>query len=652
MVQLIPYINGAQVNPPKNLAQILVELNYGKDQFPDGNTISVTALEWVRENYDYIMAWIEAGKTGGTGLYEGPTFRFDALYGPSAKTVFDGYLDLKKGLQIKNKISVKTNIVSVATVDWVNQLAASVSFEYLASLPAGTPGAIDSSMYKFMPYVNSMIPNYTQSATSTLMVFAVSQAISKAVVEIFELVVDMANPFTAANAILKALIKIGYLIVLLATLIKMCEDVVKFIISPVKYHACMYARDLFQKGCEYMNMNFSSTIFAIGSPYYNEAVMPEKLYNPISKTDTQLFGFLVPDKNEQIGYFKYYFSDLIERMKTKCNAKIVVVAPVGGASSGNQGTVIFIRKDKNALPPQFVIPNLYSPDYTFNSEEINSSTLLAFQIDSQDMNTEQNYTGTSFEVVTTPINVTYQPFVTLTEYKEVNIQFARASTKTGLTIPEKIIDDFLMTFDAIANGLISVVNGLANIANAITGLINKMIRALKAIGIKLKFTLQQIPQMAYVHLANTITNRIGMMVLSNDHFNVPKVFILQEGSAPQYNKIDPSNDAVEDAEAHWFNFHYVDSMVPASINPRYSDRPTGNQFIKQHYPKVPFGWTEFNQVLANNRVFASDLTGNVIESILESLKFNVAMEHAETDVRIPYIFTLNLKETFLKPSGL
>lgn len=648
MIQTLYYINNNPVNPPKNWAGLSVELNYGKDQFPEGNVVSITDFEWVRENYDLLIGIIADGLTGDVGITEAPSLRIDITDGTTTKTVFNGYIDLTAPL-IKDRIKITAKATSHATVDWINQVAGSFTFEYLASLPVGAPGRITSSMYKFMPYTNSQIPNYQQAAIASLMIFSITDALIKTANEIYDLVTDAANPYTTANAIVKAIAKIAYILTLIVTLVKLIQDIIKFIISPVKYHAGMYVRDLMAKGIEYISsgkMTFSSTIWEPSSPYYNEFIIPEKLYNAPSKSDSSLLGFLSPDSSEQVGWYKGTFGSLLDKMKMKYNGKIVVQSNNDGS-----GVLYLLRRDKNALPPQYQLPDLYVPEYTYNMNELPANYLLQFQIDPTDMNTEQNYAGTIYQVICEQAKVNYRPYVMIKNLITADIQFARASTKTDLTFPEEIIRAFLVVFDAIDSVLVILMNALIIAVNAIIGLINKIIKALKAIGINLNWQLKPIPKLIKSNLKSAIDNREGMMMLSNDHFNVAKILILKEGSQPKYNKIDPTNDLYESAKTHWDLFHYINSFIPKQLNPAYFDRPTGNQFMIKTFKNVSFTWDDFLKTFANNSIF--DAEGN--PAILESLKYFPSSVgesgKAEIKVRFPRLVTLNLKETFLNPTG-
>ncbi len=652
MVQTIFFIAGSPVNPPKNWQGLGVELNYGIDQFPNAGTVTITDFEWVRENYDYLKKYIDDGLTGGVGIMEGPSLRIDISDGTTAKTIFNGFIDLTNH-KIKDRTSITAKAVSHATVDWLNQVASGFTFEYLASddfKKTGQPGYIDKSMYRFMPYVNNQVPNYEQAAIATLMIYSVEQQIEAVINEIADLTINLASPFTAANGILQAIIKVGYLSVLLITMIQLIRNIYKFIISPVKYHAGMYVRDLFNSACQYLNMNFVSDIWSPGSPYYNEFIIPEKLFNaPVADSlisGSGLLGFLNPDQNEQIGFYKGTFAQLIGAMKTKYNAKIVVSVPAGGATASNQGTITLIRRDKNAVPPAYQLPDVYNPEYTYNVDELPSNYLIEYQTDSTDTNTLQNYQGTIFQVICQPIAVNYRPFAMFKNFVDVPIPFARATKKTSLTVPEKLMDSFFHGFDAIANVIVKAVNLLGDVVRKIINLVRRIFKFFR-----IPFSGGNISKMQPVNLSLGIENRVGMMQLSSDHFNAPKILILKEGSQSKYNKIASTNDYDESGEAMWKRFHYVSSFIPRQLNPSYVDRPFGNQYKIQQFSSIPFTWSDLIKVVSNNYIFGADGS----PAVIESLKFYPSNpgESGKADIKVRFrkIFTLNIKESFLNPTG-
>lgn len=658
MIEVNYYIDNKKVNEPMNAPELQAQLNYGKDQFPNTGTINIVDFIWVREEYELLLSYIGAGKINtGVGITEGPAFRISASDGTITEDVFVGFLDFTN-IKVKDRISITCRAVSHATVDWVNAQTSGFTMEYLASpefKATGLPGYIDNTFYRWIPYTNNSVPNYQQAAIATLTVFAVTQAIYKEIEEIQNLIVEAGGVFTSVPAALKMIVKIAYLILLLATLIKLIEDTIKFLVTPVKYHAGMYCRDIEERCGAYLNMKIVFDVHAPGSIYYNEFILPPKFFNAPNKADKSILGYLIPDKNEQVGYLRWTFKDYLDAMKVKYNAKIVVTIPLGGATPTNQGTITIARRDKNVLPPEYVLPDTYiaNSEWGFNIDELNANYLLQYQIDPQDMNTEQNYQGTIFQVICSQKQVNYQPFVQIRGLDPENIPFARISRKKELNTQELIIRDLLIVFDVIDNLLISIVNAMISVVNAITGFVNKIAKALKAVGIKVNWKIPAIPKLKKVKMSAIIDNRVGMAMLSNDHFNIAKIFVLNEGSQPRLNKIHPDNDTLESGKAMWDGFHYVNSMIPGSLNLAYADRPYGNQYKLQEFQNIPFTWSDFLKVVRNNRCFASDGT---TPAIIESLVFYPPIEQgssgkADVKVRISYIWTLNLQETFLNPDG-
>lgn len=630
------YLNGNPVNPPMNHKGLTWELNFGNDQFPNAGVVNITNLQWVRENYDLLMQHIADGTSGGNGIFEGPTLRIDFVEATRALTIFNGFLDLTEA-KVKDRISIETKSVSHASVDWLNQVASGFTFEYLASDDMkGRQGYISPDDYRFMPYEKDIPDAAYQIAVLELMIASVTIQLIKEITEVVKELGRAAGYFTTIPAIIAFIVQIGFVIVLFLTFFKLIKDIFKLTMSPVKYHAGMYVRDLMDRACDYLNMDFESEIWSQNSSFYNEYIIPEKLYNPISKTDSTLLGFLKESKNEQVGYFKGTFANLLDGMKIKYNAKIIVQLPQGGATATNRGKVILIRKDKNAAQPTYQIPGIYQPEYTYNANELQSNMIVEYQTDNMDLNTLQDYSGTIYQVICQPKVYTNRPFVMMKNFSQSTIPFARASVKTELTVTQKIAKVFIKSLEPIANSIVVAVNAVINVINEVIKIVKKIF---SFFGIKLKF--DPIPKLAKLSLSETITNRIGIMKLSSDNFSRPKILILQEGSAAKYNKIHPDNGFLESAKAMYDGFHFVDSFIPSQ------DRPNGNQYLPVVFPKVPFTYDDLLLIIENNRCYAPDGS----EAVIEYLKFDEYHQHAEIKVRLSKLYTTNLYEKYLEPNG-
>ena len=181
MIQTNFYIAGNLVNPPKNAKNLAYQLNYGKDQFPNAQVVTITEFEWVKENYTLLLNYLQSGIYGtGVGITEGPAFQITLTDGVTTQTAFQGFLDFTN-VTIKDKISITCKAVSHATIDWLEQVS-SFTFEYLASddfQALNLPGFIDPSFYRFVPYVNNTVPNYEQAMIAYLTIYSVANAIYK-----------------------------------------------------------------------------------------------------------------------------------------------------------------------------------------------------------------------------------------------------------------------------------------------------------------------------------------------------------------------------------------------------------------------------------------------------------------------------------------
>lgn len=620
------YINGALRNPPYNWKGLQLELNFDRDKDTVTQQATVTEWELVRENTDLLLAHIESGTTGGVGALEGLPFKIEITKGSQSSVPFDGYIDTSDNPRLSTiRSTVKAK--EKKSIDFINDRADSFTYEYLYK----STGEIVKADVVFVPYVLNNVPDYMQAAVTTISIYVITRELKDAVQRVKEIAAQLTNPFEA-TAIIRAVLLVGYLIVLIATLVKLINDLIKLIIQPVKYHAGMRVRDLLTIGCEHLGFTFKSEI--IDDATWNKLVIiPEKYSNPPDNLSKQILGFITPNSALQDGYYKGTFGDLLRAMKSMFNAKIVVT---------QNSEIFLIRRDKNASQAQYQLPPLYNPYYTINTDELISNYRVSFQYDVTDKNTVQEYTGTSYQVITKPIAVTNRDMVLMKGFKQVDIPFALAKRKTELTIPEQYFKVLLSTFGLLLNGVISALNILIAVANGIIKVLNGIIQALKLVGIKVKWKIASIPKLKYTNLGNLIDNRIGMMKIETDFFAVPKITLLDEGSTYKKNKIPANNATLLSANALYNQFHYIESFVPTS------DRPAGNQVEIRDYEKVPFTFDDYMKVKYDNKML--DSQGREVE--YTSLKWNPFEQVAAINgVRLPKLYTNNLTQVILESDG-
>ena len=145
MVNSRHYINNQQVNEPRNWQDIEVEIDWETEKV-DG-TINLDALEFVGQTAIDIIARMNNGVNGGVGYFEGEPYRIEIGPQLNPAFVFNGYLDFTD-----NPITKDCNIVQVALkqqqgADWLEAVADTAIFRYMASDDYNGPGKITSSDY-------------------------------------------------------------------------------------------------------------------------------------------------------------------------------------------------------------------------------------------------------------------------------------------------------------------------------------------------------------------------------------------------------------------------------------------------------------------------------------------------------------------------
>lgn len=627
---LITYINNAPKEGVMDKNARVIELNYDRDKAFVSAETNIGKIRLSREANDELLNRISSGLSGGPGALEGIPYREELIRGSEIEKIFDGYIDLTQEHTLSKDVSEVT-VKEKESIDFLNDVVDGFSFEYLESI-----GLISSADYEYIPYVLNSIPNYVQSLLAALSVYVVIEQLRTTVNHIAELAAKMANPFETVTAIIQMILLVAYLFALFISLVKLVNDVFSLLIQPVKYHACMSMKKQLEIGAQFLGYGFESPIF--DDPLWAMAhIIPEKLFVRNNNTDSRIFGFTAPNSTEQKGYFKGTYGDLLRAAKTMFKGKVIV----------KNGKIILLRRDQGIGTPQYQLANesssdYYQPKYEINANEFVANYVVKFETDVTDKNTIQEYTGTSYQVITRPLFVEDQKLVLMKGLSEDGrIPFALAKTKTELSVPEKILKAFFEVVDDVGNALIDAVNAVISVYNGIVGVINKIIKALDIVGINVGWEIDTIPDVAPLALSDIIENRIGMLKIENDDFATSKIFIFKKGSQAKYNKIHPDNATKVSAKTIWHEFHFVDSFAPSS------EFPNGNQCIFKRFNGIPFTFLNYQQVKQNNMIY--DFNGN--EQELVSLKFYPLEQKADVYVRFSHKWTNNITQEYIEPNG-
>lgn len=618
------YLDEIEINPPNNYKELEIELNYDTD----GNQQSVSINDWEfgvmdksKGNDGALMCKNQLFDQTGVGVVQGKPFKI-TIDNERGKTylLFNGYVDLWKAQYANGKVIAPA--VESGKIDWLNDYADSFSFEYLYSI-----GFLKKDMFVPVPYVIVKKQDSFEVVMTLVTIFVITDTLKKQITEIAQLAAGSANPLEMTS-IPRLIFQIIYLILLFASLIPLILKLINMLVPPVKYHNVMYVRDLFEIACKYMGLTFKSSILQT-APFNKMVIMPEK-YNL-----TENKGLLAGDfknNNEKVGYFKGTFGDLIRAMKIMFHGKVVI-------SDNNLYLEPFdFKLGSNGIVVPYSFAN--KDTFTLNYDDFFATMIVSFLTDLSDRHTIQEYKGTSVQVTQTTKSTVNPQLSLLRNLDEARISFALAKVKKELTNIEEILLKFSEGTQLVLTIIVAGLN-LAIIAiNILIAIIQKILKALSTIGIKIKLKINPIKKIPTPNLKKLITNRIDILKMESDYVAIAKIFLIDQNTNPLNTKISSNNQAVLNAKYLFDNFHYLKSFV--SINGK-----SPNQYMLRKSDEFPFSFTQFETIRNNNAIFTPD--GD--EGDARSLRFNPEKQTATCDYRVKKQYISNLKLNVYEPDG-
>jgi hypothetical protein len=620
-------LKGTEINPPNNYAELSIELNWDTD----GAQQALSINDWefgVMEKGQPDGAFMlkqDLNDQNGVGIIEGKEFKI-ILSNERGKqyTIFNGYVDLWKAQYSNGKVTAPA--VETGSIDWLNDYADSFSFEYLYQQKF-----FSKDKFIPVPYILVKKQDYFEVAMTLVTIFLIVDKIRDQITAIAQLATGSANPLEMSS-IPRLILQIIYLILLFASLIPLIIRVITLLVPPVKYHNVMTVLDQFEIGCKYMNMEFKSSI--IQNPKFKGLViMPEK-YN-LFEGNKGIFAGIAGDlknNNEKVGYFKGTFGDFLRAMKTMFNAKIVI----------SQGVLYFEPFDFKLGSNGITIPDRFDnkDSFTLNHEDFYSTIIVSFMADLYDRHTIQEYKGTSVQVNQVPKTAIFNQRSLLRNLNEARIQFALAKEKTELTLVESLLLDFSSGIQVVLTIVVTTLNIAIIAINILIAIIQKILKSLATVGIKIKIKLEPIKKIPTPSIKNLIKDRLGVLKMEQDYVSVAKIFLIDQNSNPRSTKISKNNKSLINARYLFENYHYLKAFV------EYNGKP-GNQFLLKENTEFPFSFDDYETVRNNNAIFTPD--GGQGELI--SLKFNPVKQTASCTYKVRKQYITNLKLDIYEPDG-
>lgn len=553
----------AEVPPPRNWKEMKIQLIFDKEELQ--SQLQSIVFEFVNDNAKNIIDYKNNGLTGGTGIFEGIGLR---IYGGSMSLLFfDGCIDTtSEAFQIEDDI-VKAPIKESGKVDWLNDVAQSIFFQYLTDpVHLGKPWHIGRSDYLQVPYCISTIPNYTQAAMLSVTLFLMVKESIDVVIKIesyiASLIGDSLSWIIMISTIVELIMYLIYLIAIIKAASIIMQELFDDLIQPKKTKLAMRERDSWIKGCAYFGLIFSSTIYGINASdayngrYYNATIMPVKIVIPDGDPTLEIYK-RSPDETSDpnaYGYYEGTFKQYITDMCLIYNAKIVI-----------QNDILYFEEIHHwNLSNPFMLPNEgdvgftfnYPKPFTTNASEITGNYLIQFQKDDQDLNTYNDYSGTWSLAQTIPLVVRNKKNQLLSGSTNIQLPFALARRKISLSkLEKKLIEVFNMFSNFLTNlqnsvdrtnsQLASIGFGSylseTGVSNTDIGFIVSLFDGNLVYGVgSLIFGSDGLPILPAPVSYGVPSDRIGWMLLSSDFTSVQKRFIGIENGIDWY--LDPYNE--------------------------------------------------------------------------------------------------------------
>ena len=615
----IHYINGAEVKPPQNFAELSIELNFDTDS--DEKGISVTRFDWINEEAALLLGLYKAGLTGGGGVFVGVPHQIKVVENGLDSMLFDGFIDLSSADFDRNRVSADST--PFASPEFINEKADGFSMEQLFV----ESGGLTKADNVFIPYIINSIPNYTQAFLVVLTLTFIVVELKKLTTDLTQKSVESATYIDSVGGVVGLIFKIIYGVLLLLTIVELLLNLADLIIQKVKYKPSMQLNRLLAAGAEHVGLIYESAFLQTDT--WNKChIIPESVANPETQSDNRIKGYFKPNDDEQHGYFNGTYGDLLRAVKEMFNARIVI----------GDGKLKIVPLLKTATAGTFRLKPYYNREFQTNAGSLVSNYNILFRYDSNDRNTIDNWTGnnmTSFLEVTGAVDKKLK----LTKgFRQVNVPFARGIRKDRLNAIEKIMDAILEGLDPIVGALISIANAVIKVINAIFAFVEDMNKKLKTIGISIDLGLPEIEYLKDPKLGELLDNRVGMLLLETDFITVPKIVMLDVQKDAVKTKLAAENATHIKALYLYNNFHYTNSFKAGTKSA---------QRVRLNFKNVEMNLAEFTQVQKEGLVKLAD--GTVADVI--SCQYNPAKRLAEMRLEKRVIYANNLTETISEGEG-
>jgi len=579
------FINGQLVGPPKNWLDLEVLATF-ENGSPEAN-LTTSEIIFVNDEAKMITDWITNGLTGGVGIFEGIPFRVQLLNSTSTFDTFEGFLDLSDDFTEESPVQVKCKIKKIAGIVSFSEKTEGLTFHYLETI-----GVFSSSDYVNCPYVLEREFEFIEVAMLSLTTFMLTRELADTIRRLSADIATIsgltATGITGAVGALVytiaiAIINLIYAALLIIYIIQMIKELISYLFNPTRIHKGITIRTALEKACNHLGYQFQSSIADMDVVYLPSKSKPGRIdVGQFNAPLAQLIGAIgsgLPNS----GDFGYTVSEMFQ-IAHKCFDAKTTIRKING-----QDTVCVEPVNNTAfwIPTSgFTMVDVLDEEKKYNTDELKANRLISFQLDLNDYWTLSRFRGNSYEITTDAVTVSNVKLKTIKGFEDVRIPCALPTRKDGLTNFEQALKSVCQVADSIINFF----GGNSS-------------------------------------LANYITSRIGMIKISSDVIQVPKLIKYVNGTIPANHRDIWSAKYLENT------YHNRKSFVRNNY---------GNQYRNFDERSIPFGFIGFLSLLNYGSCLHS--LGGVAE--IKQFKWVMSADRAIVDYKMKQIYTKNLKETF------
>jgi hypothetical protein len=551
------FLNNIEINPPLEWQGVQIMATF--DNSSVQANITTDEFTFVNEEAESIQAWLDQ-----FGYFVGMPFVIQY----KSFVAFNGFLDFTSFKQIE-KGRVQCKLRKFNGLNTLDDRSRANSDGYLESL-----GRITNSDYVNVPYLVERVDNDFEQLILIVTIYMIAYQLQQLIKDIAKNIALIAStvaggitgPIAAAVlAIAVAAIELAFAVVILFELIKLVGKLLELIFPPVRNHKAMTLRRALEIASDYFGYTLETTI--------NE--LDNVVYLPSKPNGNKPIQRGIPNVSD----FGYQISEMFELIATAFNAKYRIVENTLQVHS--EGSDYWLSQSG------YTLPDVLNEQRQYNNADLPARTLIAFNTDTADDWTVDDWTGTNYEIVTSHTFEVSQNQNLLKGLKEVAIPCALGSVKDKNSVVE-----------TLGEALLDVARRFSNLLGG--------------------------------NLADTVPNRKGVLKLSQKIHTVPKLLWLENGKIPLNHREKWI------AKVIWEKYYQKTSFVGF-------DTIGQRRLIEEE--KIPFSFEDF-LLITNNSYF---WTNNGQRGKMESVKWQLDSDFAIVDYWINERYDNNLTETYIEP---